>query len=146
MTPSYRNDQLAALERANALEAEIEELRALRAHDESTIEILRRHLALERRRVAKLGTVLADVRHRRLRGLPSNAGTVLALACVSLFVFQPLGLLTWLLANKELRAIDSGHADPHGRGVVVTSRVIGVCTTLLFMFWAWLVVMNLFVR
>jgi hypothetical protein len=43
----------------------------------------------------------------------------------------PLGIVAWLAANDDLRAMDAGRRDPEGRPLVVAGKVCGVISTAL---------------
>ena len=61
---------------------------------------------------------------------PAQAGVVLGLGIASLF-FHVLGPITWILANRELRAMDAGLVSADQRATVQGGKACAVISTLL---------------
>ena len=66
----------------------------------------------------------------------SEAVTVLVLGILSI-VFSGwcmgfLGIIAWVMGNRELREIDAGLRPPDNRGLAVAGRVCGIIGTCLF--------------
>jgi hypothetical protein len=62
---------------------------------------------------------------------PSQAVLALILAIVGLFAFQLISPVAWVLANREIGAIDQGRRNPVNRGMAVAAKVIGIIGTVL---------------
>jgi len=50
-------------------------------------------------------------------------------------VFQPLGIVAWIMGNTELREIDAGLRPPDGRSMAQAGRICGIIGTCLFAAW-----------
>jgi TRAP-type C4-dicarboxylate transport system permease small subunit len=56
----------------------------------------------------------------------SQATTALVLGILGLICCQPLGIIAWVLANKELEGIRSGLRNPDNQGMATAARVLGI--------------------
>jgi len=72
-----------------------------------------------------------------------RGGLVLALGILSLVVWcLILGIVAWVMGNKDLREMDAGRMDPTGRSLTQAGRICGIIAVLLQL--AGLTVMLLF--
>jgi hypothetical protein len=62
---------------------------------------------------------------------PHRGGVVLALGIFGLFLF-PCGIIAWVMADKDLQAIELGYMDPFGRSNTNAGRVCGIIGLFLF--------------
>ncbi len=71
---------------------------------------------------------------------PERGGIVLALGIVSIVVncLFFLGIIAWILGQKDLREMDEGTRDPSGRALTKAGMIcgiIGTCLAVLGFFW-----------
>ena len=57
---------------------------------------------------------------------PHRGGVVLALGILGLVVCFILGIIAWVMGNKDLREIDAGTMDPSGRGLTKAGKICGM--------------------
>jgi uncharacterized membrane protein len=62
----------------------------------------------------------------------SQASTALVISIVGLVCCQVLGIVAWIMANKELEAIKAGRRNPTNEGTASAARIIGIISTVLF--------------
>lgn len=115
---TYRNDHEAALRRAEALEAELAELRRQKQQDADEIDRLE-----------------AKLRDERL-GLDSGrpeAKTELAmvLGILSISLLPLMGPVAWWFANREIRAVEAGATRTEKVRSLQAARAFGMCGTVL---------------
>jgi hypothetical protein len=72
----------------------------------------------------------------------SQATTAVVLGVIGLF-FQILGPVAWVIANGELKAIDSGLRAPENRSTANTARILGIIGTVLLVLGFLLVILAL---
>jgi hypothetical protein len=60
----------------------------------------------------------------------SQAGIALVLGVAGLAVFGVFGPLAWLIASRELAAIDAGKRPPASRGTATAARLLGIVGTI----------------
>ena len=61
----------------------------------------------------------------------SQASTALVVSIVGLVCCQVLGIVAWIMANSELKAIQEGRRNPANEGTATAARIIGIVTTVL---------------
>ena len=61
----------------------------------------------------------------------SQATTALVLSILGILVCQLLGPVGWVIANKELAAIDAGLRDPNQRGTAKAGQIVGIIATVI---------------
>jgi hypothetical protein len=120
--PAYRDDHQAAIDRAEALESEIEAYRTEHNADKVQIAELEDKVRTLRAAVAREGIAVEQ--------LPSKASGVLMLGLLALFFCNVMGPFAWVAGNRELARIDAGLADPSKRGTVQAGRVLGIVATV----------------
>ena len=62
---------------------------------------------------------------------PSQAVLALVVAIVGLVAFQLVCPVAWVLANREIHAIDQGRRNPANRGMAVAAKIIGIIGSVL---------------
>jgi len=63
----------------------------------------------------------------------SQATTALVLGILGIVVCcVPLGIFAWVMANSEIRGIQSGRRDPANERTANASRILGIVGTALF--------------
>jgi len=62
---------------------------------------------------------------------PSQAVLALVVAVVGLIAFQLICPVAWVLANREIQAIDQRRRNPSNRGTAVAAKVIGIIGSVL---------------
>ena len=64
--------------------------------------------------------------------LPAHrGGLVLTFGLLGVLLFAPLGIVAWILGNKDLHAMGSGNMDPSGEGMTTAGKVLGIISTVL---------------
>jgi hypothetical protein len=56
---------------------------------------------------------------------------ILVLGILSLILIPPLGLVPWLMGNRDLNAMDAGTMDPEGRGLTQVGKILGIVAVIL---------------
>jgi hypothetical protein len=131
----YRDDHEAAVARAESLEAELSQVREGRDADQDRIAQLEAELAAKRNAIAQMQAGYAPG-YGAYPALPSNATNVLILGVLGIALCQVLGPVAWVMANKELAAIDNGEADPTKRGTVMAGKITGIVATVMIVLMA----------
>ena len=62
---------------------------------------------------------------------PHRGTAVLVMGLLGMLVFAPLGVVAWVLAVRDLRAMRNGEMDPEGRGQTTAGMVLGIIATVL---------------
>jgi len=44
----------------------------------------------------------------------------------------PAGIVAWILAVKDLKAMDAGEMDPAGHGLTLAGKILGILSVVLF--------------
>lgn len=74
-------------------------------------------------------------RRRRREYLQPHRGVlILILGILGLVVFQPLGIVAWILGNTDLKEMRAGRMDPEGEGMTNAGRICGIIATVLMIF------------
>ncbi len=60
-----------------------------------------------------------------------RGGLVLTFGLLGVLLFAPLGIVAWILGNKDLHAMGSGNMDPSGEGMTTAGKVLGIIATVL---------------
>ena len=68
--------------------------------------------------------------HQRYRE-SHRGGLILGVGIASLVCCALLGIVAIVMANEDLRKMDSGVMDPEGRGLTVAGRIIGIISLAL---------------
>jgi len=66
--------------------------------------------------------------------LPDRGGTVIALGVLSLLTGicgLPLGIVPWVMASRDLKAMRTGRMDSGGRRTTQAGKVLGIAGVLL---------------
>lgn len=61
----------------------------------------------------------------------SQATTALVISIIGLVCCQILGIVAWVMANKELEGIKAGKRNPANEGTANAARIIGIVGTVL---------------
>jgi hypothetical protein len=63
---------------------------------------------------------------------PEGSQAVLAfvLGILGVLVFQPLAPFAWVIADREIRAVDAGLRNPSNRGLAVVGKIMGIIGTI----------------
>lgn len=61
----------------------------------------------------------------------SQATTALVLGILGIVICGIISPFAWVMANRELQAIDAGTRPPENRGTATASRVLGIVGTVL---------------
>ena len=72
---------------------------------------------------------------------PSQAVLALVLGLVGVFVFQVVAPFAWVIANREITAIDAGRRNPNDRGMAVAGKVLGIIGTVLLVLFVLFVIL-----
>lgn len=60
---------------------------------------------------------------------PHRAAEVLALGVLSVVTCAPLGIVAWVMGNRDLREMAAGTMDPSGKGLTAAGRLLGIIGT-----------------
>jgi predicted Zn finger-like uncharacterized protein len=69
-------------------------------------------------------------RPRRSSLEPHRGPLVLVLGILGLVVFQPLGVVAWVLGNNDLKEMRAGRMDPEGESLTNAGRICGIIATI----------------
>ncbi len=58
--------------------------------------------------------------------MPHHGSLILTLGLLGLLLFAPLGILAWVLGNKDLTAMEQGRMDKSGEGLTSAGKVLGI--------------------
>lgn len=72
---------------------------------------------------------------------PNQGATALVLAILSFVTLPLLAPFAWVLANRELQAIESGRRSPEGAGTARTARILAIIGTVVMFVVVILVIM-----
>lgn len=60
-------------------------------------------------------------------GLPPHRGTlIMVLGVLGIIMCQVVGVVAWVLANKDLAEMDAGRMDPSGRDLTRVGKILGM--------------------
>jgi len=62
---------------------------------------------------------------------PHRGGMILALGILGLLVCAVLGIIAWVLGNKDLEAMRMGIMDPSGRDLTQAGKICGMIASIL---------------
>jgi len=62
---------------------------------------------------------------------PHRAAMLLVFGILGLVVCVIFGIVTWVMANNDLREMDRGVMDPSGRSTTSTARILGMVASIL---------------
>ncbi|MBM1142307.1 hypothetical protein GN155_000870 [Alcanivorax sp. ZXX171] len=62
---------------------------------------------------------------------PHRDTAVLVMGLLGMLVFAPIGTVAWILAARDLGAMNRGEMDPEGRGQTTAGLVLGIIATVL---------------
>ena len=62
---------------------------------------------------------------------PHRGTAVLVMGLLGMLVFAPIGTVAWILAARDLGAMNRGEMDPEGRGQTTAGLVLGIIATVL---------------
>lgn len=66
-------------------------------------------------------------------GQPSQRAIIaLILGIVGFFFFQPLGIVAWVMGQRERNAIARGESPKEGMGLATAGWILGIIDTVLF--------------
>ncbi len=60
-----------------------------------------------------------------------RGGLILTFGILSLFICMIFGVVAWVMANNDLRAMDAGRMDPAGRGLTQAGKACGMVSVIL---------------
>jgi hypothetical protein len=63
---------------------------------------------------------------------PHRGGMMLALGIISLVVCPVVGIVAWIMASGDLRAMEEGRMDPEGKQFTQVGKILGIVGTILF--------------
>lgn len=63
---------------------------------------------------------------------PHRGGLVLTLGLLGVLLFAPVGIVAWILGNKDLAAMRQGNMDNSGEGMTLAGKVLGILATVMF--------------
>jgi hypothetical protein len=124
----YRDDYAAAQARLETVQRELAAANSQVNQDQQHIAALTAQLAAARDALARFGTQLPGYGSYQFS---PRSGTVLTLGILSLAVCSIMGPIAWSMGSEELRRIDSGLTEPHGRGTAQAGRICGIIGTSL---------------
>lgn len=58
---------------------------------------------------------------------------ILVLGILGLIVCFPLGMVAWIMANRDLRAMQAGEMDRSGEGLTRAGKILGIIVTVLWL-------------
>lgn len=61
---------------------------------------------------------------------PHRGTLILVLGILSLIICYPLGIVTWILANGDLKEIAAGAMDPEGKQLTTIGKILGIIATV----------------
>lgn len=64
---------------------------------------------------------------------PHRGAVILVLGILGLVACFPLGMVAWIMANRDLRAMQAGQMDPSGEGLTRAGKVLGIIVTVLWL-------------
>jgi ABC-type Fe3+ transport system permease subunit len=62
----------------------------------------------------------------------SQATTILILGILGLLCCAPLGIVSWVMGNNEIAAMDAGRRDPAQRSTANGGRILGIVAVALW--------------
>lgn len=62
---------------------------------------------------------------------PHRGTLILVLGILSLVICAPLGIVSWLLGNADLKEMDAGAMDPEGRQLTQIGKILGIVAVAL---------------
>lgn len=62
---------------------------------------------------------------------PHRGTAMLVMGLLGMLVFAPIGTVAWILAARDLGAMNRGEMDPEGRGQTTAGLVLGIIATVL---------------
>lgn len=62
---------------------------------------------------------------------PHRGTLILVLGILSLIVCQILGIVPWVMANNDLKAMGAGQMDPSGRDLTTAGKICGIIALVL---------------
>jgi len=57
---------------------------------------------------------------------PHRGAVVLVLGILGIAICFILGIIAWVMGNKDLAEIDAGRMDPSGRGITQAGKICGI--------------------
>ena len=61
---------------------------------------------------------------------PHRGTMILVFGILGLLVCAPFGIVSWVMGNADLKAMDAGIMDPEGRGTTQAGKILGIVATL----------------
>ena len=129
----FRDDWNAAIQRADALAAELERTKGLRAHDARRVAQLEAQLAAAHQAIQALQATMNSGLARPEPPVyqSSQATMALVLGILSFMFFPLLGPFAWHYGNQEMIRIQAGLVDPRNSSAAQAGRILGIISTVL---------------
>jgi hypothetical protein len=64
---------------------------------------------------------------------PHRGTLILVLGILSLIICYPLGIVAWVMGNRDMKAIAAGTMDPEGKQLTNIGRILGIIGTVIFL-------------
>lgn len=62
---------------------------------------------------------------------PHRGVMILVFSILSWFLCVIFGIVAWILANSDLRAMDEGRMDPEGEGLTKAGKIVSIISVIL---------------
>jgi len=64
---------------------------------------------------------------------PHRGAVILVLGILTWFICPiVLGIISWVMGNADLKAMDAGQMDPEGRGLTQAGKILGMINVFLY--------------
>ena len=63
--------------------------------------------------------------------LPHRGVLILVFSILSWFICVIFGIVAWILANSDLRAMEEGRMDPTGEGLTKAGKIVSIISVVL---------------
>ena len=65
---------------------------------------------------------------------PHRGTLILILGILGIIMCQPLGIVAWIMGNKDLKEIAAGTMDPEGKSLTQWGTILGIVAVVLLIF------------
>lgn len=62
---------------------------------------------------------------------PNRGGLILAFGILGIVLCAIFGVIAWIMANGDLRAMAEGRMDPSGEGLTKAGKILGIVSVIL---------------
>ena len=62
---------------------------------------------------------------------PHRGTLILILGILGIIMCQPLGIVAWIMGNKDLKEIAAGTMDPEGKSLTQWGKILGIVAVVL---------------